>query len=80
VFYTAANGDTLRATFVGLGTPPDAQGMSELAGTDTFNGGTGRFSGTNGSADFTVITQNIGPSAGIGQLTIKGTVSSTGSN
>jgi hypothetical protein len=80
VFYTAANGDTVSATFVGLATPPDAQGMSELAGTDTFTGGTGRFSGANGSADFTAITQNTGPTAGIGQLTIKGTVSSPGSN
>jgi hypothetical protein len=49
--YTAPNGDQIFATFVGTGDPPDATGTICFEGTETYAGGTGRFTGATGSAD-----------------------------
>ena len=47
--FTAANGDTLRASFTGLGTPTATPGIASLVETATITGGTGRFAGATGS-------------------------------
>lgn len=49
--YTAPNGDQIFATFLGTGEPPDAAGNVCFEGTETYTGGTGRFTGATGSAD-----------------------------
>lgn len=46
---TAANGDTLRASFTGLGTPTATPGIASIVETATITGGTGRFAGATGS-------------------------------
>ena len=50
--FTAANGDTLTATFTGKGMPTATPGVIALVETATITGGTGRFAGATGS--FTV--------------------------
>jgi hypothetical protein len=47
--FTAANGDTLRASFTGLGTPTATPGIASIVETATITGGTGRFAGATGS-------------------------------
>jgi hypothetical protein len=47
--FTAANGDTLRASFIGLGTPTATPGLASIVETATITGGTGRFAGATGS-------------------------------
>ena len=47
--FTAANGDTLTATFTGLGTPTASPGVFSIVETATVAGGTGRFAGATGS-------------------------------
>jgi hypothetical protein len=47
--FTAANGDTLRASFTGLGTPTATTGIASIVETATITGGTGRFAGATGS-------------------------------
>jgi hypothetical protein len=46
---TAADGDTLLATFNGLGTPTASPGVFSVVETATITGGTGRFAGATGS-------------------------------
>jgi len=46
---TAANGDTVIATFTGLGTPTSSPGVFSIVETATITGGTGRFAGATGS-------------------------------
>lgn len=46
---TAANGDTLTATFTGRGTPTATEGVFSVVETATITGGTGRFAGATGS-------------------------------
>ncbi len=50
--FTAANGDTLTATFTGRATPTATPGVVSIVETATITGGTGRFAGATGS--FTV--------------------------
>ena len=50
--FTAANGDTLSASFTGQGTPSATPGVLAIVETATITGGTGRFAGATGS--FTV--------------------------
>ncbi len=50
---TAANGDSLYATYDGNEGGPNAHGFAFATGTLTFTGGTGQFSGASGSATFT---------------------------
>ena len=47
--FTAANGDTLRASFTGIGTPAATPGIASIVETATITGGTGRFAGATGS-------------------------------
>ena len=47
--YTAADGDQLFVAFSGSGTPPDANLVVSVSGTETVTGGTGRFAGATGS-------------------------------
>ena len=47
--FTAADGDTLRASFTGLGTPTGTPGIFSIVETATVTGGTGRFAGATGS-------------------------------
>jgi hypothetical protein len=46
--FTAANGDTLMASFTGLGTPTATPGIASIVETATIVGGTGRFAGATG--------------------------------
>jgi hypothetical protein len=78
--FTAANGDTLTVIVSGTATPPNAQGMSDLALTDTLIGGTGRFTNASGSASVTGLSQATGPTTAIELTTLSGTISSVGSN
>ena len=48
----AANGDSLYTTIVGQGSPTDTPGVNRIMEINTITGGTGRFSGAQGS--FTV--------------------------
>ena len=45
---TAENGDTLMATFTGLGTPTGPPGVFSIVETAIITGGTGRFAGATG--------------------------------
>ncbi len=47
--FTAANGDTLTATFTGKATPTAVPGVFYIEETATITGGTGRFAGATGS-------------------------------
>jgi hypothetical protein len=48
----AANGDSIDTTIVGQGSPTDTPGVNSIVEVNTITGGTGRFSGAQGS--FTV--------------------------
>lgn len=73
--FTAANGDTLTGTTSGIISPPDQLGVSEFDLTDTFTGGTGRFSGASGSVLVHGVSQATGPSSSVLQFTLGGTIS-----
>jgi hypothetical protein len=47
----AANGDELWATYDGQFLPPLADGTQQLVATQTYSGGTGRFSKASGSVE-----------------------------
>jgi hypothetical protein len=49
--YTAANGDTLNVSFTGTALINVQTGEVRFIGTETFQGGSGRFAGASGSAD-----------------------------
>jgi hypothetical protein len=51
--FIAANGDKLYATHTGISGAPDAAGNVTFSGEYIFTGGTGKFTGANGSAAFT---------------------------
>jgi len=46
---TAANGDVIFTTLVGLGVPTDTPGLNRIVEINTITGGTGRFAGAQGS-------------------------------
>jgi hypothetical protein len=46
---TAANGDVIFTTLVGLGVPTDTPGLNQIVEINTIAGGTGRFAGAQGS-------------------------------
>ena len=71
--YTAANGDQLFANFVGTGilTPPTAT----FSGTETYTGGTGRFSDAAGSVALEGSALFTSPIAGTGEYATKGAIS-----
>jgi len=73
--FTAANGDTVRADFVGRAMPSGTPGVLAIVENATITGGTGRFEGATGS--FTVerlYDQVAGTTVG----TIEGSISSPG--
>lgn len=71
IVFTSANGDQLSGTVGGGFNSP-----TTAVGTYTFTGGTGRFAGASGSADFLLTTTD-----GVHfSVHFEGTVSSTGSN
>ena len=71
--YTAANGDELRTTNVGIATPT-ADGLS-LSGTETAVGGTGRFQNATGTAALNGSVQFTGPTTTIGGYSLNGRLS-----
>jgi hypothetical protein len=71
--YTAANGDKLFSTFLGSGVPTST-GVS-FSGTETYDGGTGRFADATGSATLVGSAEFTSPSAGVGQYSVEGTIS-----
>lgn len=77
--FTAANGDTLSASFAGKLTPnPDGS----LSGTlpCVITGGTGRFAGATGNYDFTITAVPLPDGSGFASTaTIDGAISSVGS-
>jgi hypothetical protein len=78
---TAANGDTLTATYDATATAPtNANHFTPANGTLTFTGGTGRFSGASGSAHFTAVFAVFypflgAPIQGMAFYLVQGTVS-----
>ena len=71
----AANGDTIDTTIVGQGSPTDTPGVNSIVEINTVTGGTGRFSGVQGS--FTVerlVTSETGFTSG----SLHGTITSPG--
>jgi hypothetical protein len=76
---TAANGDTLSATYDGTQGTPNANNFRDATGTLTFTGGTGRFEDASGSAVFTAVFSRIGgtaaPIQGIAFYSVDGTLS-----
>jgi len=72
--YTAANGDMLFSNFVGAGVFTSATGVS-FSGTETYDGGTGRFADATGSATLVGTAEFTSPSAGVGQYSVEGTIS-----
>ena len=72
--FTAANGDTLTASFTGQASGGPVVSLLEHA---TVTGGTGRFAGATGT--FTVQRQ-FDPSTGVTQGSFEGEISSVGSN
>jgi hypothetical protein len=71
--YTAANGDQLFSHFVGVAVP-SASGLV-LSGTETYDGGTGRFEDAEGHALLQGTVQFTSPSGGIGQYRVAGLIS-----
>ncbi len=74
--FTAANGDSLTATFTGQASPTATPGVLTIEETATITGGTGRFSDATGT--FTahrVFSQLTGVTTG----SIEGWISSPGS-
>ena len=53
ILYRAANGDTLLVSFDGRGEIDPVSGEVSFAGTETLDGGTGRFADATGSASLT---------------------------
>jgi len=70
--YTAANGDQLFATYTGIAGAPGPNGVLQFSGTQTFTGGTGRFSGATGTS---VVQGTANVVTGVGQFTFSGVIS-----
>ncbi len=67
----AANGDELRWAYEGIGSLPDAQGISELTGTFVITGGTGRFTDATGSGTFLGTGNTV---TGVASVSYRGTI------
>jgi hypothetical protein len=59
----AAGGDSLEATYVAAGLPPNANNFALASGTLTFTGGTGRFKNASGNAVLTAVFANFYPAS-----------------
>jgi hypothetical protein len=75
--FTAANGDTVHAEFVGHATPTATPGVLAIVEIATITGGTGRFAGATGSFTIERLYDQV---AGVTAGTIEGSISSPGSN
>jgi hypothetical protein len=73
--FTAANGDTLQATFTGQATPTSTPGVLYIVETATIVGGTGRFAGATGGFVCERLFDRI---AGTTIGSFQGTISSPG--
>lgn len=75
----APNGDTLGATYDGTQSTPNINNFRDATGTLTFTGGTGRFAGASGNANFTAVFSRIGgtvaPIQGMAFYSVDGTLS-----
>jgi hypothetical protein len=60
---TAPNGDTLTATYDAAGSAANSNHFSNASGTLTFTGGTGRFKGATGTANFTAVFDGFYPAS-----------------
>ena len=72
--YTAANGDKLYSHFAGTGVFTATGGVS-FSGTETYDGGMGRFADATGSTALAGTAQFTSPTAGVGQYSVEGTIS-----
>ena len=75
--FTAANGDTVSASFVGQAMPTATPGVIYIVETATITGGTGRFAGATGSFIVERLYDTLNGTT-VGSFT--GTISSPGSN
>ena len=75
--FTAANGDTLTADFVGRSAPSGVPGVLHVVETATITGGTGRFEGATGS--FTT-ERLVDTTTGTVIGSFEGTISSPGAS
>ena len=75
--FTAANGDILRAYFVGHATPTATAGVLSVVEIATITGGTGRFAGATGEFTTVRIYDSI---AGTTTGSFEGTISSPGAS
>jgi hypothetical protein len=71
--YTGANGDQLFSHFVGIASP-GAAGL-DLSGSETYDGGTGRFRDAEGHTVLQGTVQFTSPSGGVGHYAVKGILS-----
>jgi hypothetical protein len=81
--FTAANGDTLTAHFVGLVTPTMIDGNPAVTGVVPciITGGTGRFEGATGTYNFTLTAILLPDGSGFASTaTMDGVISSVGSS
>jgi len=69
--YRAANGDQLFVIFVGSATADLVTGIVNFRGTETFNGGTGRFAGASGTDSLEGSASNV---TNTGEFTTRGTL------
>lgn len=69
----AANGDELFTSFSGIGVPTPSGGVV-FSGTDSYDGGTGRFANASGSSSLFGSAQFTGPGVGIGAFSFRGRI------
>lgn len=69
----AANGDELFTHFSGLGVPTSAGGV-DFVGTETYEGGTGRFVNAFGGSTLSGSAQFTGPGVGVGAFSLRGRI------
>jgi len=69
--YTAANGDVLNQSFEGMALVNVATGDVQYMGTETFQGGTGRFADASGTSQLTGTASLL---TGTGFYTVNGTI------
>lgn len=69
----AANGDELFTSFSGIDVPTPSGGVV-FSGTDSYDGGTGRFANASGSSLLIGSAQFTGPGVGIGSFSLRGRI------
>jgi hypothetical protein len=76
IAYDFGNGDRLVGSFAGVATPPDANGHLKFTGTETFNRGSGRFTGVEGWDELTGEATIVDPTtiSGVGEYRARGTL------